>query len=98
MEIDAQKELAEGLEGMARIAAVRGLPWQAAQLGGAAEALRETLDAPLAPSLRAGHARAARDLREALGETAFAAAWAKGRALPLEEAIILALEGQDEAL
>jgi hypothetical protein len=31
-------------------------------------------------------------LHAALGEDAFAAAWAEGRALPLDEAIALALE------
>jgi hypothetical protein len=35
-------------------------------------------------------------VREALGEEAFAAAWAEGRALHLEEAIALALEGRVE--
>jgi hypothetical protein len=36
---------------------------------------------------------AAEAMRAALGEEAFAAAWAAGRALPLDEAIALALEG-----
>jgi len=31
-------------------------------------------------------------VRDTLGETAFAAAWAQGRALPLERALALALE------
>jgi hypothetical protein len=36
-------------------------------------------------------------MRAALGEEGFAAAWAAGRALALEEAVALGLEGHEEA-
>jgi hypothetical protein len=45
--------------------------------------------------LHAGHDRAVRAMRDALGEESFATAWAAGRALPLEEAVTLALEEID---
>jgi hypothetical protein len=38
-----------------------------------------------------------RAVRAALGERGFAAAWAQGRALPLDEAMSLALASRSEA-
>jgi hypothetical protein len=35
-------------------------------------------------------------MQAAIGEAAFTLAWAEGRALPLDEAVALALEGQEE--
>ena len=58
-----------------------------ARLCGATAALREDTGWPLPPSKRAEHDRTVAAARAALGEDAFTAAWAKGRALPLEEAI-----------
>ena len=84
---------AEALEAMVWLAAATGQPARGARLGGAAEALRAALSMALHPVLLAGHERAVLLMRAALGEEAFAAAWAEGRALPLEEAIALALEG-----
>jgi hypothetical protein len=62
------------------------------QLCGAAAALREALGAPLAPNRREEWERELGAARAALGEAAFAAAWAEGQALPLEDAITLALQ------
>jgi hypothetical protein len=50
---------------------------------------------PLAPAERPGHERCVADVRAALGEEAFAAAWAAGRALSLEDAVTFALEACD---
>jgi hypothetical protein len=47
---------------------------------------------PLRPDQRAGYDQALQAMLTALGEEAFAAAWAVGRALPLEQAIALALQ------
>jgi non-specific serine/threonine protein kinase len=90
-DLGARDLVAESLENLAWVAAVRGQPERAARLGGAAEALREALGAPLWPEQRAGHDQAMRAMRAALGEEAFAAGWAAGRVLPLEEAIDIAL-------
>ncbi len=77
---------------MAWLAVATGQSARAAQLGGAAEALREALGAALHPVLRPGHARAVQAVREALGEDACAAAWAEGQAMTLEQAVAYALE------
>ena len=44
---------------------------------------------------RGDHDQRAAALRAALGEAAFAAAWAEGRTMSLEEAASFALEGAD---
>jgi tetratricopeptide (TPR) repeat protein len=94
-EIGARDRQAEGLERLAWLTA-SGWPQRAAQLGGAADALRASLGMPLAPALSASHAAALETMRAALGEEAFAVAWAEGRALTLEDAVALALTGQSE--
>ena len=67
------------------------LAW-AARLLGAEMALRVALGAPLEPAERLPNEHMVAALQAKLGEEAFAIAWAEGRALPLEEAITLALE------
>lgn len=86
-------EGAQALEGLSWVFAARAEPLRAARLGGAAEALMRTLGVPLRPDRRAGHDRAVRVMRDALGEEMFAAAWEAGGAMPLEAAIALALDG-----
>jgi predicted ATPase/DNA-binding XRE family transcriptional regulator len=75
------------LEGLARVAAAQGRMERTARLSGAAAALREEAGWPLPPAKRAGHDRTVTAARTVLGEDAFTAAWAKGHALPLGEAI-----------
>jgi non-specific serine/threonine protein kinase len=87
--------LAEGLEGMAYAAAGQGQAARAARLFGAVEALREALGAPIFPCDRADHERHAAMARRALGEGAFDAARAAGRALPLDDAVAYALSAED---
>jgi hypothetical protein len=48
------------------------------------------------PDHHAGHEQVVRAMRAALGEEAFAAAWAEGRVLPLDEAVTLALGARCE--
>ncbi len=64
----------------------------AARIFGAVEALRETLGAPLFPAYRAHYQRGLAVARSQLDDAGFAAAWAEGRAMSLERAIVYALE------
>ncbi len=83
------------LEGLARVAVAQGRMERAVRLCGAAAALREERGWALSLAKRGEHDRTVAAAREALGEEAFAAAWARGHALPLEEAITDTL-GKDE--
>jgi tetratricopeptide (TPR) repeat protein len=56
-------------------------PERAARLLGAAEVMRERLNAPLPPIVRTPHERTIAALRVALGAPAFASAWEKGRSM-----------------
>jgi hypothetical protein len=80
------------LEGLAFLAVTQGQSERAARLFGALEAHRETVSVPPVAAERAEYHRSVADARSALGEEAFAAAWAAGRALTLEQAIRVALE------
>ena len=66
-----------------------------AQLCGAAGALREGMGWQLPPAMRAEYDRAVAAAREELGAQVFAAEWARGHALPLEEAIIVTLNNDE---
>jgi predicted ATPase/DNA-binding CsgD family transcriptional regulator/transcriptional regulator with XRE-family HTH domain len=84
------------------ILVARGQPTHAARLWGAAERVGEPLgvsgkdlfDLPLHreldPASRAYSAQAETTARTQLGEAAFAAAWAEGRSLPLEQVVAAA--------
>jgi predicted ATPase/DNA-binding SARP family transcriptional activator len=81
------------LEGFASLAARQGQRERAARLLGAAEASREAMDYNWWPPLfRVWPERALADVRAALGEEPLAAAWAEGRAMPLDQAVAYALE------
>jgi DNA-binding CsgD family transcriptional regulator/Tfp pilus assembly protein PilF len=84
------------LEGLAGLIGERGEPDRAARLLGAAEALLEAVGAPLYVQAqdRALYEKAVKALRSRLGEEAFRAAWAQGRAMALEQAVEHALEHQ----
>ncbi len=69
---------------------------QAAQLFGAAEALRETLALRRPAVDQVEHERRVASTGEALGDAAFGAAWAQGRAMTLEQAIEYALAAESE--
>ncbi len=82
--------IAANLEDVADIAGLSGQPAQATRLYGAAEALREALSTPIPPFYRAEYEREVAVARAAMPPDAFAAEWAAGRALPLEQAIAAA--------
>jgi predicted ATPase/DNA-binding SARP family transcriptional activator len=90
-EIGSKVETCYALEHLALIASANGAPERAATLWGTTEVLRESLNRSLAPSYAAEYGPAVAGARAQLGEERFAAAWAAGRALPIEEAIELAL-------
>jgi predicted ATPase/DNA-binding XRE family transcriptional regulator len=81
----------DGIEGLARVAAVTEQEVEAVRLFGAVEALREALDFPLSPADRVYLEPMHHRLREALGADAFAVAWAAGRSLSQEDALAAAL-------
>ncbi|MFN4218073.1 MAG: ATP-binding protein [Candidatus Bipolaricaulia bacterium] len=80
------------LDRLARVAAAQGGWGRAAQLLGAEEALRETIGAPLPPSEHEGREETLQRAHERLGEELFAAAWADGYAMKLDQAIAFALK------
>jgi hypothetical protein len=84
--------IATCLDGLAAVASGQGDPERAARLLGAAAALRENRSIPLPPVERADLDRVMAGVRASLGEAAFAAAWAQGQAMPLEQIIDEALQ------
>ncbi len=86
-----QQGTAAALEGLAGVVGALGHAERAAQLLGAAAALREAIGAPLSPAERRDYEQSLVPISARLDPAAMAAAWAAGRALPLDEAIALAL-------
>jgi hypothetical protein len=76
---------------LAGVVSAQGQPERAARLFGAAAATRRLIGAPLAPTERSRYERLLAAVRAQLDEGTFAAAWAAGRTLPLEQAIAEAL-------
>jgi tetratricopeptide (TPR) repeat protein len=68
-----------GMQGLAVVACAQEQPERAAQLFGAAQALREAIGVPRPPADQARYDRTVAAARARLGEDAFAAEWAKGR-------------------
>src|SRR5262249_34953136 len=82
-----QRGVAECVMGLAGVAAAVGQAECAAQLFGAAEAKLASLGVVVSASNLPDYRRNVARARAQLEETVFAAAWADGRALPLEAAI-----------
>jgi tetratricopeptide (TPR) repeat protein len=94
--LEDRSSIAQGLEDFAGLAG-RQQQWErAVRLLGAAEGIAEPLGRSLPVSWRAEYQRIVDGAREALGEEAFAAAWAAGQALSLEGAVAYAMD-TDEA-
>ena len=91
-ELGYRSRIATALESFARLAAAEAQVGRVARLLGAAESLREAIGTPLRPTQRADYAHAVAAARAELGEEAFAAAWAEGQAMSVEQAIAYALE------
>ncbi len=87
-----QPEVAERLEGFAKLAGAAHLSGRAARLLGAAAALRERIGIPIPAVERSDFVGAVALARTQLDETAFNAAWAEGLAMGWEQAAAYALE------
>jgi hypothetical protein len=92
---DHQGGIAQCLLGLAGVAAAVGKAQWAARLYGAAETVFEALDSTIAEQPlddRAHYDRTLTTIRAQLDEATFAAAWAEGRKMTLEQAIAEALD------
>jgi non-specific serine/threonine protein kinase len=87
-----KRQTAATLEAIAELALLDEEGDRAVRLLGYAEALREAIASPIPPNSQADYERVVDIARAQLDETAFAAAWAAGRALTLDQAIAYALE------
>jgi non-specific serine/threonine protein kinase len=96
-EMDDRVGIADSLDVLAWVANAAGESARAARLFGAAGAVRERSGATSLPLWRAEHERNLAATRARLGEEAFAAAWAAGRSLAVEEAIEEALRDRGSA-
>ncbi|MBI4028349.1 MAG: hypothetical protein HY360_25415 [Verrucomicrobia bacterium] len=93
-ELNDKSGIAFGLDGFAKMACAEKKMERAARLFGAAEIVPEAARSPrnFWPVDRADYDRHIAAVRASLGEEAFAAAQAHGRALTMEQAIAYALE------
>jgi hypothetical protein len=82
-----QRFVVGGLIRLGIVAAELGKPEAAARLWGAAEKLHETVGSWIHLSGLDGNQQATEMARAALGEESFAAAWAAGRSLSLQQAV-----------
>src|SRR5262249_21164847 len=90
--------VAQSLEDLAGLAGRQGQARRAIRLLGAEEAFCETLGARPPVAVAAEYERTVAEGRAALGDEAFAAAWAAGRAMSIDEAVEFALQdGHDGA-
>jgi len=85
-----RRGISTALTGLAVVMVARGRPEPAAVLYGAAEALREALGLPPPPFIREEYDRQVASVRAALDAAVFDAAWRRGRAMSMEEAIAFA--------
>ena len=83
--------VAECLNGLAGVIAAQGENLRAARLLGAVEVLRVAADTQLWPAERVDYERNSAAIRAELGQEAFEAALAEGRAMSMEKAIEYAL-------
>jgi predicted ATPase/class 3 adenylate cyclase len=86
--------VAHQLECMAFIAKALEQMEKAARLLGAAEALRQRIDIPMAPQEQAEYVGEVADLKANMDEKDFTSFWADGRSMTMEQAIELALESE----
>ena len=90
-ELADRRSMAWCLMPLASAAAGRGHARRAAALWGAAEGLSQSIGSPLLPTVRMSQNLHLPAAREALGDDAFATAWAEGRRMTPEEIVAYAL-------
>jgi hypothetical protein len=95
LERDKDYEAVERLEALAAVERTRDQLVLAVRLFGAAAALRDAYHLPVPPIDQALRDRHIAALRAAMGEQSFAAAWAEGRAMSLDQAVRVALEERE---
>jgi tetratricopeptide (TPR) repeat protein len=91
-DLKSQQGIAWGISQLASTAAAAGQLERAARLWGADEALREAAALLIWPDVQPIYDSDVAAARAQCDEATFAAAWADGRAMPLEQAIAYALE------
>ncbi len=91
-ELGDNRGIAECLECLASVGVAAKHGERAARLFGAAEALREVIKAPMPPSDRPAYDRSVAAVRDLLQEEVFSVAWATGRKMSREAAIIEAMK------
>jgi predicted ATPase len=96
-EVGPRSGIAHALDALAELAVAEDQSERALRLAGAAAALRKTINAQPIPILREQYERWVGLARQALGESASAAAWAAGQASPLAQAIAEALAVDESA-
>ncbi len=82
-----KQEIPEAFAGLAAVASAQGQLRRAAALGGAAEALFESIGSRIRSLARANFSPIVADLPKAIGEHQFATIWAEGRAMTIDQAI-----------
>lgn len=86
-EVDAKWNIPYYLEVLAEVVVAQGEGIWATRLLGASKFLRESYHSPLPPAYRAGYERAVAAARSHLGANAFAAAWAEGCTITLDQVL-----------
>lgn len=94
--IGARLSVPDIFDCLAALACGAGDHREAARLYGATESMRRQMGAARFKVYDAGYAAAVANLREALGDRDFEAAWAEGAALSIDEAVAYALRGRGE--
>ena len=87
-----------GLDGLAMVAAARGLPLRAARLWGATASLREATGEEHWPMFQRADDEVRAAAHAEVGEAAWTIAWAAGRALTADQAMAEALADTDTVL
>jgi tetratricopeptide (TPR) repeat protein len=96
-ELSHKRGIARALESLAVSAAAQSKAAQSLHLAGAAAALRQRLGAPPTPTEQAKLEKALEFARRTLGDAAGLRAWMEGWAMPVQQAVHEALDGDVES-